>query len=155
MSRTTLAVFAIVAIAVMMGAASVAPAYAAKLEVNRTDVMEMEPYLFPAEVCGVLPVVMLQTTITKVYIWDTGKVKLEQKTYFTFEDLDDNIVGQGFGKLNEITKVDKLPKDISQENNRFKCTNGASDPEFEGQNNFGQITTVDKDGNITSHSYGS
>ena len=38
----------------------------------------------------------------------------------------------------------------------YAATNGnVSDTEFEGHNNFGQITTVDKDGNITSRSYSS
>jgi len=155
MIKPTLAVVAIVAIATMMGAASVAPVYAAELEVNETYVEEMGPYPFPAEVCGVQSVVMLQTTITKVYIWDTGKVQLHQKTFFNFEDIDGNIIGQGFGELNEMTKVDKLPKDISEENNKFKCTNGASDPEFEGYNSFGHITTVNKDGSIAYRSNGS
>jgi len=152
MIKPTLAVFAIVAIAAMMGAASVAPAYAVKLLVNETTVSELGPFPFPAEVCGEKPVVMLETKITKVYMWDTGKVKLHEETYINFEDMDGNIVGQGSGVLDEMTKVDKLPKDISHENTKFKCVNGESDPEFEGYNSFGSITTVDKDGTITTHS---
>ena len=154
MITPTLAVFAIVAITTMMGASLVAPAYAAKLIVNETDVVEMEPFQSSAEVCGVKPVVMYQTTTTKVYIWDTGKVELRQVTGITFEDMDGNIVGQGSGVLNKITKVDKLPLEITQENNKFRCTNGESDPEFEGHNNFGHATTVDKDGNMRYHNYG-
>ena len=116
MIKPTLAVFAIVAIAAMMGAASVAPAYAAKLLVYETIISEIEPFPFPAEVCEVKPVLMFQTTITKVHIWDSGKVKIYEKTAITFEDMDGNIVGQGSGETNEMTKVDKLPKEISQEN---------------------------------------
>ncbi len=155
MIRPTLAVFAIVAIAAMMGAASVAPAYAAKLLVNETTVSEMGPYPYPAEICGVKPVILFQTTVTKVHMWDTGKVKLHEETFITFEDMDGKIIGQGSGVLNEITNVDKLPLEISRDNGKLKCTNGESDPEFEYNNHFGHKTTVNKDGSLSYRTNGS
>jgi len=154
MRQTTLAVFAIVAIAAMMGAATVAPAYAAKLEVNNTDVSEMD-YPFPASVviCGATSVTQHSVITMKVHMWDTGKVKLHQVTATTFIDSEGNIVGTGKSVLNEITNTDKLPLKISHENDKFSCTNGESSPSW--NNHYGIITTVDKDGNVIHRSNGS
>jgi len=154
MRQITLAVFAIVAIAAMMGAASVAPAYAAKLEVNTTDVIEVN-FPFPAsvEICGETSVEMIVVITTKLHMWDTGKVKLHQETATTFTDADGNIIGTGKSVLNEMTKADKLPMSISQENNKFSCTNGESLPSI--NDHYGHKTTIDKDGNIKHLSRGS
>ena len=153
MRQTTLAVFAIVAIAAMMGAATVAQAYAAKLEVNTTDVVEVN-FPFPAfvEICGETSVEMIVVITTKLHMWDTGKVKLHQETATTFTDADGNIIGTGKAVLNEMTKADKLPMSISQENNKFSCTNGESLPSI--NDHFGHTTKIDKDGNITHHNHG-
>jgi len=154
MRQTTLAVFAIVAIAAMMGASTVAPAYAAKLTVNTTDVAEMDfPYPASVEICGATSVKMLVVITTKLHMWDTGKVKLHQETATTFTDADGNIIGTGKSVLNEMTKANKLPMSISQENNKFSCTNGESLPSI--NDHFGHTTTIDKDGNIKHHSHGS
>jgi len=154
MIRPTLAVFAIVAVAAMMGAASVAPAYAAKLEVNTTDVNSVD-FPFPAsvEICGATYVTMSVTITTKLHMWDTGKVKLHQVTATTFTDADGNILGTGKAVFNEITKAGKLPMSISQENIKYSCTNGESLPSI--NDHYGHTTKINKDGTITHHSRGS
>jgi len=120
MRQTTLAVFAIVAIAVMMGAASVAPAYAAKKDfvesVHMTD-------SFPSNVCGVS--VQVEKKVNGHFtIWDNGKFKFNTTTIKKFFDGDDNLVGHSSTATNMQGTFGDGPIS-SQDNGMVICLNGA------------------------------
>ena len=79
MIRPILAVFAIVAIAVMMGAASVAPAYAAELLVNEVTKNTVSfPFFIP--ICDTFPVILTMTTTITDKRWDNNKTSLRRIT---------------------------------------------------------------------------
>ena len=150
MIRPTLAVFAIVAIAAMMGASSVAPAYAAKPIVNTNDKVGPIEFPFPAsvEICGVTNLTFLTTLITNFKEWANGKIKMHLVTQTSFVDQDGNVVAAGTAVANEISKSDNTHPKITQDNTSFSCTNGESDPENEFNFHNGMTVTFDKDGSI-------
>jgi len=143
MIRPTLAVLAIVAIAAMMGAASVAPVYAAE-KTSDVKLDEFEDDLTQRSVCGETLVDVERTTKTRSTIWDNGHYKLHITIAKKFFNQD---TGEELGHFTSVSK--HTGKDfgvfISQSfemNESFKCLNGIGN----GNDTFG--FTVDEDGKV-------
>jgi len=83
MSRTTLAVFAIVAIAAMMGVASVAPAYAAKVVIDTDEDLPIK--IGQQRTCGLAILFWNETRTETFTLWDNGHFKMSvswEKEFF-------------------------------------------------------------------------
>jgi len=145
MIRPILAVFAIVAIGVMMGAASVAAA-PVTLTKNVNETVELpSANFFP--ICDTDSVIMLTTTIISNKEWSNGKKNFQQITMTEFTDDEGNTIGKGTATRSKVTEVNPLPvRIIVQDTFHFNCINGASDPGFEISDSFGSTTTFDEFG---------
>jgi len=156
MIRPILAVFAIVAIAAMMGAASVAPAYAAvTLEVNDIDIGEQKENTgFPSAAfrCGEnnLTHIFQTTKITKE--WSNNKLSSQTITKTEFFNSGGDSVMKGMETRSEVGEFFEKPfKTITQDNNKFWCTNGETDTTFEINDHAGSTTIYNKDGTVLIH----
>ncbi len=146
MSRPTLAVFAIVAIAVMMGAASVAPAYAApdkkvydeKIKVNDTiDVGGV--------ICGESGATADRKINGHITVWTNGNFNFQSTIMKKFFDSDGEAIGHSSAKVHIQDAVNGGPLKI-QDSTKVICSNGAPND----ADHFG--ITIHKDGSVNFHS---
>jgi len=143
MTKTKLLpLFVIVAVAAMMGTASIAPAYAAQ---KVTDTSSKTSGSFLAIVCGQLVDATFKT-LSRFVLWDNDQFKTHSKTSFK---LTDTVTGALVGTVNSVSNnqgdfVD-LPVSV-QRNQNVTCAGT-------GQiSNFNSGLTIHKDGSITFHS---
>lgn len=169
MRQTTLAVFAIVAIAAMMGVATVAPTYAAPSEKANNDkdgtffddvrntfsVIIGQPQ-GKLGICGFGDDVKIQWTKIKTTsgtLWDNGHFKINissERTYYapvTSGDIHDpdKVIGVETVNQNKQGDFSELegPVVTLHENTKLKCFNGAK-----GTMSHGGSTDVYRDGRI-------
>ena len=141
MIRPTLAVLAIVAIAAMMGASSIAPAFAG----SKTTIDTSGDFkIFKIMGCGVIVDVDGESKSSMTF-WDNGKVQIKKTTKLTLIDRDTReIVGKGVSTSSFNISSKELPM-TSQENTNINCINGESNEKV--HTGF----TIHKDGSMTFH----
>jgi len=150
MIRPTLAVFAIVAIAAMMGAASVAPAYAANLIVDTVTNIAPPTFQFYQTICNVYPVYLTLTSTTTDQKWDNNKEYRLTVTNIIFTDTVGDTIGTGTETRTETWEFQNSPlKVLVTDDNQFSCSNGQSDGEFEVNEQFESTTTYNLDQTVT------
>jgi len=148
MRQTTLAVFAIVAIAAMMGVASVAPAYAAKKDVDTNETVTTTPVA--RGVCGVafLDTVKVRTDI--ITIWDNGHYKMSvsfEKKFYAQDDVNqENLIAYETSSTKDQGTFNGDSEVITtQDKSKLICYNGE-----EGMKTH-YVFTLSRSGNISEH----
>jgi len=150
MRQTTLAVFAIVAIAAMMGAASVAPAYAATVIEDINTSIAPPTFQFYQTICNAYPVYLTLTSTLNEKLWDNDKEQRVTVTNIIFTDTVGDTIGTGTATRNEIVNFQSTPVEaLVIDDNQFSCSNGQSDIDFEIDEHFESTTTYNLDGTIT------
>ena len=135
-----LSVFAIVAVAAMMGVASIAPAYAAQKLVD--DKINIEGS-FPSFQCGV-PVDINFKNTGQVTIWDNGKFNAKVFTNYVLTDLNGDKVGVAHDTFSEVGEFGDLPI-VRQSNFNFTCEGSGV------QTSFHAGITLHRDGSVSNH----
>jgi len=154
MRQTTLAVFAIVAIAAMMGAASVAPAYAAKKTVDIVVALD-DTTGDQRDICGfgLVKLNWFKSETRTFTLWDNGHFKLSftwEKEYYEKADTDKlNLIATASSTTKKQGSFED-PEDLSEviiltEKSLVKCKNG--EPSEVTHSGF----TLHKDGTVTVH----
>ena len=127
MIKSTLAVFAIVAIASMMGAASVAPAYADTLIVDEVTQITPPTFQFYQTICNVYPVYLTLTSTTTYQEWDDNKINRLTVTNIVITDTVGDTIGTGTETRTETWAYNNSPlKVLVTDDNQFSCSNGQS-----------------------------
>ena len=141
MTKTKLLpLLAIVAIAAMMGAASIAPAYAAQKVIDTNDKTSGS---FVAFACGTLVDVAFKSHFRFV-VWDNDKFKFHSNDSFKLTDFFTGAsVGIASGTTNQQGDFVDLPISF-QSNFNISCKNAPNT-----NDHFG--STIHKDGSITFH----
>jgi len=123
MIKPTLAVFAIVAIAAMMGAATVAPAFAGNSKTTFDTGGDFK--IFEIFGCGVIVDVDGESK-GSITTWDNGKMQIKTNTKLTLIDRETReIVGKGVSTSSFNISSKELPQTL-QENTNINCINGES-----------------------------
>ena len=139
-NKNVMSVFAIVAVAAMMGAASIAPAYAAtKLVDDKID----NSGSFAGFECGV-PVTINFDQTGHVTVWDNGKFNAKIFTKYVLDDLNGDKVGVAHDTFSQVGEFGDLPF-VEQQNFSFTCEGSGLDASFHAG------FTVHRDGSVTNH----
>jgi len=150
MIKPILAVFAIVAVAAMMGAVSVAPAYAATLIEDTVTNLAPPTYKFYQTICNVYPVYLTLTSTINDQKWDNNKEYRLTVTNIIFTDTVGDTIGTGTATRSETWEFQNSPlKVIVADDNQFSCSNGQSDIDAEVNEQFDSTTTYNIDGTMT------
>ena len=149
-NKKILPVFAIVAVAAMMGVSSIAPAYAAQKVINFHE--EAETFAFvTGNPCGDGFVFVTIATNTFLKAWDNGKFKFHDDAQFNLYVIGPVLVGTvPLKAINIQGDLDDLP--ISGNFNTGgdgECLNGTTFPAFD---EFHCGNTLQKHGDLIDHS---
>jgi len=152
MRQTTLAVFAIVAIAAMMGAASVAPAYAAPKDAVTKDVDKttVEPKTGVQRECGTEYLAFNEIRTTKGKIWSNGHFKMSvswEKEFFAITDVNQEVLlATASSSTTEQGQFDGDTIRIVQDKSKVTCLNGGESSKTH------YVYTLSRSGNISVQS---
>ena len=145
-----LSVFAIVAVAAMMGASTIAPAYAAQKFIDFKEQSET-PAGFAVNLCGEVVVELTISTNTFLKVWDNQKFKFHDDAQINLYSLGGALVGTApLQSLNIQGDLDDFP--ISGNFNQGgdgECLDGTTFTAFPADHCG---ATLQKDGELIEHS---
>ncbi len=142
----------IVAVAAMMGAASIAPAYAAQKITNTHEITEDFIDNVAVPICGAAVGVDLFVQVNMfTKEWDNGHFKIHINSHFNvYDDITGELVGTIPGNAINFQGKDALPISLNvNSGGEGACTDG-SPLQFESASHCG--VTIQRSGNTIVHS---